>query len=63
MARYEKTFVRLAVLFVTTTALSGCIWPWWGEEDGGRRHHEGRGDYGEHHGEHHDGDRDRGERY
>jgi hypothetical protein len=57
----EKTVVRLAILFLTTTALSGCIWHDRWDGDYGRDHH---GEYGEHHdgdhhgfyGDHHDGD-------
>lgn len=59
----KKAMVRLALLFVTTTTLTGCIWPFWSEGDEERREH---GEYGNlhegHHEKHHEGNSDQGER-
>jgi hypothetical protein len=52
--------VKLAIIFMTTLALSGCIWPYWWDDGGyrGGRHHDG----GWHDGDRHGGDRDYGPR-
>ncbi len=47
----KRLLVRLTFLFMTTTILSGCVWPWGEDYEG--RHHEGGYHEGHHH-EHHD---------
>ena len=41
----KHIWVRLAILFVTISTLSGCIWPYGDERGRGGEHHD------EHHGE------------
>ena len=50
----KSGLVRLAILFLTITTLSGCIWAV--EDDGYGRGGGGRGEHGggEHGGEHHE---------
>jgi hypothetical protein len=57
----KRSSISLAVLFVAAATLSGCIFPYWGDEGGGYRgggHYEGRHYEGGHHeggGRHYEG--------
>jgi hypothetical protein len=48
----KSSIISALVLLVTTVMLSGCIFPYWGDEGGGRGggHYEGHHDEGRHEG-------------
>ena len=48
----KSLLAGLAILLLTTSALSGCFWRAEGHETGPADYHDR--DHGDHHGEHHD---------
>jgi len=50
----KTSTISALVLFLATMMLSGCIFPYWGDEGGG---HRGGGHYEDHHDHERGGDR------